>query len=108
MADTTDTPKIPEMVERIARRLAAAIGKMCCSGDDGEGGLTEFRSLDSFMIDGDVSLIDLVTESLKEMREPTEKMAAHGKEMALSEGAHDCEVPMSAVWREMIEAALGE
>ena len=43
-------------------------------------------------------------------KEPTPAMAAEGKKASLAEGAHDCEVPMTDVYRAMLAAAppLGE
>ncbi len=41
------------------------------------------------------------------IREPTEAMEEAGKQASLSDGAHDCEVPISVIYKSMIEAALG-
>jgi len=45
--------------------------------------------------------------AIAELREPSAAMAAAGKNASLAEGAHDCEVPMSDVWRAMVDALLG-
>jgi hypothetical protein len=44
--------------------------------------------------------------ALVAMREPTEGMKTIGDRASLRYGAHDCEVPMSDVWRAMIDEAL--
>ncbi len=53
-------------------------------------------------------LYEAAYSALAAMREPTEKMTAVGERASLRDGAHDCEVRMSDVYRAMIDAALGE
>jgi hypothetical protein len=40
------------------------------------------------------------------MREPTEAMVTRGERESIRDGAHDCEVPMSDIWRAMSDDAL--
>lgn len=40
------------------------------------------------------------------MREPTQAMERAGKITMMSQGAHDCEVPISDIYGAMIDAAL--
>ncbi len=85
MANTTDTPKIPEMVERIAQVLKA------CEYDCSQWPVENLRHL--------------ATIIFRSMREPTEAM------LNKAETAHEIYVPddhEKNVWRVMIDAALGE
>jgi hypothetical protein len=54
------------------------------------------------------ALEELVRKIIAAMREPTDAMGVAGHKKAKSDGAHDCEVPMTDVWRAMIDAALAD
>jgi hypothetical protein len=98
MANTTDTPKIPEMVERIAQVLKA------CEYDCSQWPVENLRHL--------------ATIIFRAMREPTEAMWDAGKHRChgvplldgsdrLTCGGFLGETP-SEQWKRMIDAALGE
>jgi hypothetical protein len=87
-----------EMIERVARALAVSRGvdpdRPHAIGRDGVLQLM----WDLYVPDAKFAV--------SAMREPTEGMAAAGELAARAEGAHDCEVEMSDVYRAMIDAAL--
>lgn len=43
---------------------------------------------------------------IEAMREPTKAMVLAGDEAGISDGAHDCEVPMADIYRAMLDEAL--
>ena len=90
------------MVERVARAICAE-GVSCTVGSfspDSRETLTGEPLWRSY--------VSSARAALAALREPTEAMSKAGDRAALAEGAHDCEVRMSAVWRAMIATALGE
>jgi hypothetical protein len=94
-----------ELVERVARAILDALGdqygcgwdRCACSG-----------AADTLECKMHVTEHDLALVAIAVMREPTEAMAEAGDLAARAEGAHDCEVPMSDVWKSMIDAGLAE
>jgi hypothetical protein len=82
MANTTDTPKIPEMVERVAQVLKA------CEYDCSQWPVENLRHL--------------ATIIFRSMREPVSAICAIDPEERMDEPKE-----ASAIWREMIDAALG-
>lgn len=116
MADNTNTPAAPEMVERIAQALGDSFvpsnpyrlrdlfiwSLSTCNGPTTkEDRVWREHTINKW-------LREFATIMITNMREPTDQMIRSGDAAALSDGAHDCEVPMADVYRAMVDAALGK
>ncbi len=102
------TDKIPEMVERVARQLISALS-------DGQHDMTPqgiyLSGLDNdgeCLIDGYVNFYQLISFVIQAMREPTHDMAQKFVEEWNSTPKTLADFSIFAVWRAMIDAALGE
>jgi hypothetical protein len=82
-----------EMIERVARAISSHV--------PGCAGATCVFTPITECVCGRIA-----RAAIAAMREPAAAMAEAGKLAAYAEGAHDCEVAMSDVWRAMIDAAL--
>lgn len=95
---------VPEMVERVARRICELYGEepdKLLPAISGREWLSPTQPRWRSYTPQAIAAIEV-------MRKPTEAMSEAGDLAARAEGAHDCEIPMSDVWRAMIDAALGK
>lgn len=93
MADDNPT-KIPEMVERVARRMHAKHFEFAVPDDSGHPGLFYFR--------------EMARVALQAMREPTEAMLAAVPAGTCFTCNRDWYSGPQEIWQSMIDAALGE
>lgn len=102
MADKN--PITPEMIERVARALCRADGNPRDIRIGGPLGDKTETQIDKIWF----AWLRPAYAAIVATREPTVAMSKAGDLAARGQGAHDCEVPMSDVWRAMVDAALRE